>query len=131
MCGAVDYIGLNKELLSEAQVQAMLDKLVPTKQIDDHHIERFLAWTGEHYPSALFEFTLRRLDREAEIEKGNEKITGYTPIPHRRFGNAFRPLQSGPRYRHFLEQLASRFATQPNQALWLSGLFWSIGSIDA
>lgn len=81
MCGAVDYMGINKEHLSEAQVQAMLDKLVPTKQIDDHHIERFLAWVGEHHPSALFEFTLRRLDRDAEIEKGNEKITGYTYSP--------------------------------------------------
>jgi hypothetical protein len=113
----------------------MLDKLVATKQIDDHHIERFLAWAGEHFPSALFEFTLRRLDRDAEIEKGNEqgneKITGYTPVPHRRFGNAFRPLQNGPQYKHFLQEVAARFATQPNQAFWLSGLFWSIGSIDA
>jgi hypothetical protein len=135
MCGAVDHMGIPKGHLSEAQVQVMLDKLVPTKKIEDHHMERFLAWIGEHFPSALFEFTLRRLDRDAEIEKGNEKgnekITGYTPIPHSRFGNAFRPLQNGPRYRHFLEQVASRFATQPNQAFWLRGLFWSIGLIDA
>jgi len=134
MCGAVDYTGINKKHLTGAQARAMLDKLVATKEIDGHHIERFLASVGEHFPSALFEFTLRRLDRDAEIEKANEqgkeKITGYSPIPHRRFGNAFRPLQHGPEYEHFLEEVAARFATQPNQAFWLRGLFWSIGSID-
>jgi hypothetical protein len=135
MCGTVDYLGINKGHLSEAQVRAMLDKLVPTKKIDDHHIERFLSWAGEHFPTPLFEFTLRRLVRDAEIEKenekGNERIFGYTPIPNSRFGNAFRPLMNGPQYKHFLEQVAARFATQPNQAFWLRGLFWSIGSIDA
>ena len=74
-------------------------------------------------------------DRDAKIEKenekGNERITGYTPIPNSRFGNAFRPLMNGAQYKHFLEQVAARFATQPNQAFWLRGLFWSIGSIDA
>jgi hypothetical protein len=131
MCGAVDYHGISKEHLSEAEVRVLLDKLVTTKKIDDHHIERFLAWAGERFPSALFEFTLRRLDRDAEIEKGNKQITGYTPIPNNRFGNAFRPLMNGPQYKHFLEQVTARFATQPNQAFWLRGLFWSIGSIDA
>jgi len=131
MCGAVDYLGIRKEHLSEARVRVMLDKLVATEKIDDHHIERFLAWVGEHFPAALFEFTLRRLDRDAEIERGNEKKTGYTPIPNTRFGIAFRPLQNGPQYQSFLEQVAARFATQRDQAFWLRGLFWSIGSIDA
>ena len=131
MCDAVDYAGINKEHLSEAQVRQMLDKLVATKEIDGHHIERFLAWVGDHFPAALFEFTLRRLDRDAEIERENEKKTGYTPIPNTRFSNAFRQLQNGPQYQNFLEQVAARLTTQPDQAYWLRGLFWSIGSIDA
>jgi Domain of unknown function (DUF4062) len=131
MCGAADYAGINKDHLSEEQIRLFLDKLVPTKEIDGHHTERLLAWVGEHYPAALFEFILRRLDRDADFDCRNEKKAGYSPIPHHRFGNAFRPLQHGPHYRTFLEQVRDRFVTQPEQGFWLRELFWSIGSIDA
>jgi hypothetical protein len=131
MCGAVDYAGIPKEHLSEDQIRTLLDKLVVTKEIDGHHTERFLAWVGEHFPGALFELVLRRLDRDADFDRRNEKKAGYSPIPHHRFGNAFRPLQNGPQYRTFLEQVKDRFISQPEQAFWLRELFWSIGSIDA
>jgi hypothetical protein len=130
MCGAVDYAGIKKEHLSEEQIRMLLDKLVPTKEIDGHHTERFLAWVGGHFPAALFDFIMRRLDRDAEFDRRNEKKAGYSPIPHNRFGNAFRPLQNGPQYRTFLEQARDRFVTQPEQGFWLRELFWSIGSID-
>src|SRR6266704_3479132 len=117
MCGAVDYAGIKKEHLSEKQIHLLLDKLVPTKEIDGHHTERFLAWVGEHFPAALFDFILRRLDRDAEFDRRNEKKAGYSPIPHHRFGNAFRPLQNGPQYRTFLEQVRDRFVTPPELAL--------------
>jgi len=130
MCGAVDYAGIKKEHLTEEQIRLLLDKLVPTKEIDGHHTERFLAWVGEHFPAVLFDFILRRLDRDAELDRRNEKKAGYSPIPHHRFGNAFRPLQIGPQYRAFLEQVRDRFVTQPEQEFWLRELFWSIGSID-
>jgi hypothetical protein len=130
MCGAVDYAGIKKEHFSEDQIRILLDKLVITKEIDGHHTERFLAWVGEHFPGALFEFVLRRLDRDAEFRR-NEKKAGYAPIPHHRFGTAFRQLQNGPRYRTFLEQVRDRFVTQPEQGFWLRELFWSIGSFDA
>jgi uncharacterized protein DUF4062 len=130
MCGAADYGGINKEHLSEDQVRALLDKLVITKEIDGHHTERFLAWVGDVYPEMLFEFILRRLDRDAELDRRNEKKAGYTPIPHHRFGNAFRPLQKGRGYKNFLAQVRDRFVTQPEQGFWLRGLFWSIGSVD-
>ncbi len=130
MCGAADYMGIKKEHLSENQVRVLLDKLVITKEIDAHHTERFLAWVGEHFPDALFELILRRLDREAELDRRKEAKAGYTPIPHHRFGNAFRPLQNGPRYRNFLAQVRDRFVTQPEQGYWLRELFWSIGSVD-
>jgi len=81
--------------------------------------------------AAQAELKAETAEIEKENEKGNERITGYTPIPNSRFGNAFRPLMNGPQYKQFLEQVAARFATQPNQAFWLRGLFWSIGSIDA
>ena len=130
MCGAANYAGINKEHLSEGQIRLLLDKLVITKEIDGHHTERFLAWVGEHFPGALFGLILRRLDRDAEFDRQNEKKAGYSPIPHHRFGNAFRPLQNGPHYRTFLEQVRDRFSTQPEQEFWLRELFWSIGSID-
>jgi hypothetical protein len=131
MCGAVDYMGIKKERLTEAQTRVLLDKLVITKEIDEHHTERFLAWVGEHFPDALFELILRRLDREAEFDRRKETKAGYTPIPHHRFGNAFRPLQNGPGYKNFLAQVRDRFVTQPEQGFWLRELFWSIGSMDA
>jgi hypothetical protein len=130
MCGAADYGGINKEHLSEDQVRALLDKLLITKEIDGHHTERFLAWVGDVYPEMLFEFILRRLDRDAELDRRNEKKAGYTPIPHHRFGNAFRPMQKGQGYKNFLAQVRDRFVTQPEQGFWLRGLFWSIGSVD-
>jgi hypothetical protein len=131
MCGALDYAGINKEHLSEDHVRMLLDKLIATKEIDQHHTERFLAWAGEHFPSPLFELILRRLDRDAELDRRNEKKDGYSPIPHHRFGNAFRPLQKTANYRIFLEQVRDRFFPQPGQSFWLRELFWSIASIDA
>jgi hypothetical protein len=130
MCGAADYAGINKEHLSEGQIRLLLDKLVTTKEIDGHHTERFLAWVGEHFPGALFGLILRRLDRDAEFGRQNEKKAGFSPIPHHRFGNAFRPLQNAPHYQTFLQQIRDRFTTQPEQEFWLRELFWSIGSID-
>jgi hypothetical protein len=131
MCGALDYAGISKDHLSEDQVRMLLDKLVVTKEIDQHHTERFLAWAGEHFPSTLFELILRRLDRDAELDRRNEKKGGYAPIPHHRFGNAFRPLQSATNYRTFLDQVRDRFFSQPGQSFWLRELFWSIASIDS
>src|SRR5260370_41054331 len=104
MCGAADYGGINKEPFSEDQMRALLDKLVFTKEIDGHHTERLLAWVGDVYPEMLFEFILRRLDRDAEVDRRNEKKAGYTPIPHHRFGNAFHPLQKSRGYKNFLAQ---------------------------
>lgn len=130
MCGAVDYAGIKKAHLSEDQIRLLLDKLVPTKEIGEHHTERFLAWVGEHFPAVFFDFILRRLDHGAEFDRRNEKKTGYSPIPIHRFGNAFRPLQNGVQYRTFLQQVRNRFTTQPEQEFWLRELFWSIGSID-
>jgi hypothetical protein len=130
MCSVVDYAGIKKEHLSENQIRALLDKLVLTKEIDGHHTGRFLGWVGEHFPGALFDLILRRLDRDAELDRRNEKKAGYSPIPHHHFGNAFRALQKGPQYRPFLEQVTDRFVTQPEQAYSLRELFWSIGSID-
>jgi hypothetical protein len=131
MCGAVDYQGIKKEHLSEAEVRTLLDKLLITKEIDQHHTERFLAWVGEHFPDALFELVLRRLDRDAGFEERNEKRAGYTPIPHHRFGNAFRTLKNSPKYQTFLEQVSDRLVARPGQGFWLRGLFWAIGSIDS
>jgi hypothetical protein len=130
MCGAADYDGIKKEHLSEDQVRALLDKLVITREIDEHHTERFLTWIGKVYPEALFEFILRRLDRDAALDRRNEKKAGYSPIPHHRFGNAFRALQNGAGYKNFLAQVRDRFVTQPEQGFWLRELFWSIGSVD-
>ena len=73
---------------------------------------------------------LLRLDRDAELDRRSEKKAGYTPIPHHRFGNAFRPLQKGQGYKTFLTQVRDRFVTQPKQDFWLRELFWSIGSVD-
>jgi hypothetical protein len=98
ICGALDYAGINKERLSEDQVRILLDKLIITKEIDQHHTERFLVWAGEHFPGPLFELILRRLDRDADSDRRNEKKSGYAPIPHHRFGNAFRPVSA--RLRH-------------------------------
>lgn len=131
MCGAVDYQGIKKDHLSEAEIRTLLDKLVITKEIDQHHTERFLAWVGEHFPDALFELVLRRLDRDAEFDERNEKRAGYAPIPHHRFGNAFRTLKNSPKYQTFLEQVSDRLVARPGQSFWLRGLFWAIGSVDS
>jgi hypothetical protein len=130
MCEALDYSGIKKDHLTEGQVRGLLDKLVITKQIDGHHTERFLAWVGEHFPDALFELLLKRLDRDAEFERKKEPKAGYSPTPHHTFGNAFRSLQNGPGYKNFLAQVRTRFTTQPEQCYSLRELFWSIASVD-
>jgi hypothetical protein len=131
MCGAVDYAGIPLGNLSEAQIQSLLQKLVPTREIDDHHIERFLAWVGHRHPAALCEFIIRRLDRHAEMENDGGAKGGYAPVPHHRFGNAFHALQGTSHYREFLIQVRDRFVSQPHQQYWLRELFWSIGTLDS
>jgi len=39
---------------------------------------------GEHFPGALFGLILRRLDRDADFDRQNERKAGYSPIPHHR-----------------------------------------------
>lgn len=129
MCGAVDYAGIPLANLSQADIRALLQKLVATREIDDHHVGRFLAWVGQHCPTQLCEFVIRRLDRYAELEDSRE-TRSYTPAPHHHFGGAFRSLQGTPHYQEFLIQLRDRFVSQPNQRYWLRELFWSIGTLD-
>jgi hypothetical protein len=131
MCGAVDYSGIPLGNLSEAEIRALLQKLVATKEIDDHHVGRFLAWVGQHYPAELFEFIVRRLDLYVGMENDAEATRGYAPVPHHRFGTAFHALQGTPHYREYLVQVRDRLVSQPNQRYWLRELFWSMGTLDS
>jgi hypothetical protein len=130
MCGAVDYVGIDLAHFPEADIRGLLQKLIPTKEIDDHHIGRFLAWVGQNHPASLCEFIISRLDRYAGMQNRGEATTGYTPIPHHRFGNAFHALQGSPQYRELLVQVRDRFINQSDQGYWLRELFWAIGTID-
>jgi hypothetical protein len=131
MCGAVHYAGINLARLSDADIQGLLQKLVATKEIDDHDIEYFLNWVGQNHPAALCEFIISRLDQYAGMENRGEPTRGYTPVPHHRFGGAFRALQGSPKYGGFLIQVRDRFITQPGQGYWLRELYWEIGTVDA
>ena len=42
MCGAMAYGHINPKNLSETEVRALLEKMIPTKEIDQHHIGLFL-----------------------------------------------------------------------------------------
>jgi hypothetical protein len=130
MCAVVDYAGISLEHLSESEVRALLQKVVATKEIHNHHVGRFLAWVGQHHPLALCEFVLRRLDRYAEIEKAGDSTRGYAPVPHHLFGDAFHALQGTPHYHNFLIQVRDRFVSLTQQRYWLRELFWSIGTLD-
>ena len=130
MCGAVDYAGIKLTHLSEADIHGLLQKLVATKKIDDHHTGRFLDWVGQNQAAALFEFTINRLDRYAGMQNRGEDTTGYAPVRHSQFGNAFHALQGSPHYPDFLVQVRDRFISQPDQGYWLQELFWGIGAVD-
>ena len=130
MCGAVDYAGISLAHLSGGDIRSLLEKLVATNKIDDHHIGRFLDWVGRNHPGALCQFIISRLDRYAEMQNRAESTTGYTPVPHHQFANAFHALQGTTQYRDFLIQIRDRFISQPDQGYWLRELFWSIGTVD-
>ena len=129
MCETFDH-GIDKVHLSRAQVQSLTDKLIPTKNIEGFYVARFLSWTGQRFPEMLFDLTVRRLDREADLNSQGSKSNGYTPIPYNDFMSTFRSLQASPNLRTFLEQIAARLTAHPDQSFWLKELFWSMGSID-
>lgn len=131
MCSTVDLAGIPLRNLTESDIRAMLQKLLTTKRIDDHHIGRFLEWVGEHHPTMLWEFIIQRLDRYADMERSGESTQGYSPVPNRRFGGAFHALQRTSHYRDLLNQIRDRFVTRPRQSYWLRELFWSVGTLDA
>ena len=65
------------------------------------------------------------------MQERGETTSGYTPVPHHRFGSAFHALQGTPQYQDFLIQIRDRFITQSDQRYWLRELFWAIGTVDA
>jgi uncharacterized protein DUF4062 len=131
LCGTLTYAGIPLDHLSEADVRSILQKLVLTKEIDDHHIGLVLQWIGQNRPALLCEFIIARLDHHARMQERGEAANGYTPVPHHRFGNAFHALQGTPQYQDFLIQIRDRFVTQSDQRYWLRELFWAIGTVDA
>lgn len=130
MCSAVVYAGIPLGNLSEPDIRTLVQKLVETKEVDDHHVGRFLGWVGEHHPALLCEFIIRRLDHYAEMEKAGDSGRGYSPVPNRRFGGSFHALQGTPPYLDFLTQIRDRFVSLPQQGYWLRELFWSVGTLD-
>jgi hypothetical protein len=131
MCGAVDYAHINLANLPEADIRNLLEKLLPTKEIERHHTGRVLGLIGRTFPSALCEFIIKRLDLSAAIASSDGGSDGYVPVPHHHFGGFFHALQGGPPYREFLQKIRDRFvADQTSQRYWLRELFWSIGTLD-
>ena len=130
MCSAVTYAGIKLDHLHEADINGLLKKLIPTKEINAHHVELFLAWVGQNHPAALCEFIISRLDRYSGMRSRDESTTGYAPVPHHRLGNAFHALQGSPQYGDFLVRVRDRFVSQSDHRYWLRELFWAIGTID-
>lgn len=131
MCETLTYAGIPLAHLSEADIRGILQKLIVTKEIDDHHLGLVLQWIGQDQPAALFEFIIARLDRYARMQDRGESTSGYTPVPHHRFASAFHALQGSPQYQDFLIQIRDRFISQSDQKYWLREFFWAIGTVDA
>jgi hypothetical protein len=130
MCQTLTYAGIKLAHLAEADIRGILQKLVVTKKIDDHHLGLVLQWIGQNHPAALCEFIINRLDHYARMQDRGEATSGYTPVPHHRFASAFHALQGSPQYRDFLVQIRDRFISQSDQRYWLRELFWAIGTVD-
>ncbi len=130
MCGALDYGYMDPRAFSRDEVRGVLRKLVLTKEIDSHHIGRFLVWVGQTYPSDLFEFIIQRLDHSASLTANTEGRSSYRPIPHHQIGTNFHALRGTPQYGQFLAEVRDRLIAQPEQGYWLLNLFWAIGALD-
>ena len=50
MCETLTYAGIPLAHLSEADIRSILQKLVVTKEIDDHHLGLVLQWIGQDQP---------------------------------------------------------------------------------
>ena len=131
MCSTMHYSGISLNKLLDRDVREILQKLVPTTEVNDHNITFFLDWAGKNHADMLIEYILKRLDRHANIANRDSAYVGYAPVPHHQFGTAFHALQTSPQYGTFLAQIRDRFIRQPEQRYWLRELFWSVGTVDA
>ena len=131
MCEAVAPGRIDFADLLEADVRAVLHKLIPVSEIDEYHTNLFLDRVGRAYPTALFDFLIRRLDRGAALLTRDGSMNGYVPVPRGRFGAAFKSLSADAGASAFLSEIRDRFVSQPDQRYWLRELFWDIGTVDA
>jgi Domain of unknown function (DUF4062) len=131
LCEQFMYRRIDFGALAEADVQAILNKLVPVSEIDEYHTNLFLDRVGQAYPAALFHFLIERLDRGAALLAKDGEMKGYVPVPGGRFGAAFKSLSADAGASAFLFEIRDRFVRQPRQGYWFRELFWDIGTVDA
>ena len=123
--------GIDMSSLSETEVAGFLSKFVPISKLDNFWIERFLRWAAEVYPTLVFDFVLKRLDRDRLLREQSESGSDYQPVPFSSLHSTFAGVQKTKEYATMLAAVRDRMSDDDiMQRFWLQNLFWSIGTLD-
>ena len=121
------------DTLADDEVQHLMQKLLPVREIDHHHIQELLTRIAKRWPLVIFNFLLARLDYV--VEHGGKTGVGefYSPVPFDLEQNLpldLSPLGEHPGYEEALRQICRQsVGMRGRKAFWLPRLFRSV-SLD-
>lgn len=115
------------DTLTDNEVQHLLQKLVPVREIDEYHLQELLTHTAKRLPLETLNFLLARL--EYAVEQGDKTGTGehYSPLPfdvEDKLPLDLSPMAEHPRYEEALWQLCRQSVNVRGwKDFWLPRLF--------
>jgi hypothetical protein len=127
--GMFNAQGIDPNTLGEEITRKILNKVVPTRQLDEHNAGAFLHWVSSAYPELLAQFLLDRLEFYRKLKTKSES-SGYQPIPHKSRWINFGGMRTTATYPKFLVRVRDKVAENSDERYWLMTLFWSVATVD-
>jgi hypothetical protein len=106
-----DRYGIPYDKLNDLQLEILLKKLEPIKEMDEHHIREFLKYISKKMPQSLIQFLINRI----EYEKMDNNLTNwddvrnwrkrYMAIPYQGLSEELANLYESAEYKDILRQI--------------------------
>ena len=108
----------------------MLNKLIPVYELDGHFFGAFISHISGRAPLEIAAFFEARLEyAEGLIDDGQSPI--YKPIPSSFQWSTLSEARQTPEYGATLRRYWDTTKKYPDSAVYLSPIFWRVGSTDA
>lgn len=112
------------DLLSDEELETVLNKLESVNDIDDYHIEEFLNYLGGRVPLIVVRLLIRRV----EISKAKKSGEKYQPLSYSS-RTILKGFSSSPHYKDVLREVRNKILDKGWQSgFWIPKLFKSISN---